>query len=701
MKIFGPTNNGPNIGLRNNGNIILVTSTITVSAGYEAQNNQTGIITSSGNSYISNAGIFKNLSGGVIDMVDGNIDCLSNSGNIINRGIWSVHDANYGIINRYGGQILNTGTLEIYNISPGYGIENDNGYILNKGLLNIYNTTEQGIKEIENLSIGSMINDTTGIWIVKSAMLSYGDVSNYGNMQLSAFGEPSLETYGNFYNYDSLTVSINNTYAAIRSHGYFLNDTSAYLLSDKVYYEPPASIPFFLDFFGDFDNHGHLDLHMKNLIKGISFSGDLMQNSGEISVQNVYETAIELFYKTHNTSTGNIFIDSVFVETSIGSPGKGAFIVKDTLINDGDIELWYYADMGFSTVSNAYVLNTGKLEVSNDIGIKTVRPFNLEKGTLVNETNGTIRVLNTNNLDGPIDNPHPAFRNYAVFINKGEMIFSNCHFKNLIQNLSATSPNVSLLHNKGNISVSNCEVQEHGLYTTSEVINDTCASLDIWGDIFIDSFGSLKNYGGLNLYNFSVLNNSGIFFSKGVISGQDHHLLGYFSPLEGILTYPLSHELQSSRTYNAGVLIGSNPYNVGSPIYRKSINTYISIGTYSYAERSITSNIGLLGNTYMTYLSIETPAGCSFYSKIPLLNQSFDCFQIRNSVFTGSNEEWFLPANWSDGQLPDYCSNVTIPSGKRVKIDDKHHVVINKITVETGAVFDSANGSISEIRNEY
>ena len=240
MKIFGPTNNGPNIGLRNNGNIILITSTITVSAGYEAQNNQTGIITSSGNSYISNAGIFKNLSGGVIDMVDGNIDCLSNSGNIINRGIWSVHDANYGIINRYGGQILNTGTLEIYNISPGYGIENDNGYILNKGLLNIYNTTEQGIKEIENLSIGSMINDTTGIWIVKSAMLSYGDVSNYGNMQLSAFGEPSLETYGNFFNYDSLTVSINNTYAAIRSHGYFLNDTSAYLLSDKVYYEPPA-----------------------------------------------------------------------------------------------------------------------------------------------------------------------------------------------------------------------------------------------------------------------------------------------------------------------------------------------------------------------------------------------------------------------------------------------------------------------------
>ncbi len=692
--ISGPTN-GPNVGLRNSGSIFLNNATLSNAAGYTIINNPTGYIEGINDSYIGIGGDFRNTEGGQILMYNNTNEAISCGGRLINRGTIEIKDTEDGIKIPVGGQVLNEGTFLIHDISPNYGVYIQGGALKNKGVFEIYNTTDFGIKESTAFPPGVLLNDTTGTLKVLSGIYFYGSITNNGNMEAKAFGKPSLETYGTLTNNDSLTISIRNTNVGMRLNGPYTSGPDAYLLGKDIFVEPPHLDVFLIEFLDTMHNEGVIDINLKNKAKGIYFFSNQALNEGTIKVRNTNNTAIDINAKFENLPGGSIVIDSVLVETSVGSPGVGALLLRDTLINEGAMRIEHLGEIGLYTYQGAFVQNAGNVFFRNNIGVKTVTAIEHTKGKFINEEDGSITFENLDNASKIGQNPQPVIDNGSIFENYGSISFQDCQLNYQILNKTLAGNDNAYFYNNHQISAFNTSTTQNAITSSATFLNDSCGTLELVGNLsLVSPNGYLLNHGLVNFSNFTGISNLPLFESDGIIVGQDKHWLGYFDS-DNSLVFPVSTALKNTRKYSTGILLAGNKYTV-KPTVNNSNSFFENVGIYT--ENYLSVNTTQVIKETIDYLFEQTP-GCVLRAKTIAKDFDFQCHQIRESVFVGTDDNWFLPDNWSDGFVPDYCSNVIIPSGKKVKISPNFHVVINKIKVENGAVFDAQNASILEVND--
>ncbi len=244
-------------------------------------------------------------------------------------------------------------------------------------------------------------------------------------------------------------------------------------------------------------------------------------------------------------------------------------------------------------------------------------------------------------------------------INTGDLIIKNCSEYGIFSAFGTQM--VARNREQGLIRITNTSGPSIAFSSSSQLINETCASIIVDGDI-----GSFTNYGFVSTshdspFTFYEFFNHGIFEDQEaqLVFDNDFHNTGIvIQPVRGTPS-PMVNE--------------HNVISTASFIFTKNYSLYANqnktgiIGEFDYVNEVVRfQQNGLAEDTaYMFY----DWANCGEEKMLTIpIRQNHDCGGQFTSASFGDNvlptSNWFEPTNWDTKQVPDGCTDVTLHSGR-------------------------------------
>jgi hypothetical protein len=244
-------------------------------------------------------------------------------------------------------------------------------------------------------------------------------------------------------------------------------------------------------------------------------------------------------------------------------------------------------------------------------------------------------------------------------INTGDLIIKNCSEYGIFSAFGTQM--VARNREQGLIRIKNTSGPSIAFSSSSQLINETCASIIVDSDI-----GSFTNYGFVSTshdspFTFYEFFNHGIFEDQEsqLVFDNDFHNTGIvIQPVRGTPSLMVNEH---------------NVISTASSIFTKNYSLYTNqnktgiIGEFDYVNEVVRfQQNGLAEDTaYMFY----DWANCGEEKMLTIpIRQNHDCGGQFTSASFGDNvlptTNWFEPTNWDTKQVPDVSTDVILHSGR-------------------------------------
>lgn len=197
---------------------------------------------------------------------------------------------------------------------------------------------------------------------------------------------------------------------------------------------------------------------------------------------------------------------------------------------------------------------------------------------------------------------------------------------------------------------------------------------------FITDFSQCKEVDGLTVDVFWNLYKNPNFFSRTTVYA------------------PLGRVSAGIKEINIVKNTPAATYGISSNWWTNSAKTVIA-GSYNASEHSFLPTAAGAASDSLFLEITHHASNCKNIITLPANKETSCQNQITNFNFVGTvSEDWFEPGNWPVyNQLPNACSKVSIPAGKKVHIDPVKKVRIHSIETIHSSVFEGMNGAVVEL----
>ena len=657
------------------------------------QNLGYGIIATS---YIDSVGIFNegelnSTINAEIDTWRCHVNFVRNTGNFINAGrLETGYYANaQGFYNI--GSFVNSG---VYYHSGGISVllVTGNGQVNNTGTFSFVGPQVHSIqlmgpdvKFVNNntgrLSLNGLLEVSGG-----SSFTNKNYIENTASTVVVVKGENST-----FNNDDSLYIYETNFQSVVVKEGGVFNNNGVLVIdSAKNNFNHLIDVDS-----ARFVNNGTIEMNLAHKSPALQINHEgFMLNNGIFNISNLghdagsgvisYAYGVKILSgKLQQNAGAELNIDSA----TVTNPYYYTFINYDTLVNNGLISikrvghaLWNF---------NGYIENAGTI-LLNKIG--SVAYSDLSNAQFINS--GTFDLRNI-----PLAN-NVLVRVSGSFNNTGRLRYLNAH------TTERSFWSTGHFYNNGLVDL---QQTENGEFTSTDgfFFNDHCGIIRT-GVIFQIFNAPGTPYVGDSAVNHGVIINkyvhstsfafpSTYLINRGLFINETNSI-DFQGENTGYISRPLSGPWSAGIAEKPIFIDGGAAFPLMPNFYFDSLQTHLA---GSFANNALTAAQDTSG-AFSLYFKTDFAPECESLTYKIQWSALTPCSTTSTNTFTATlSQDWFTDANWDTGKVPDYCSNVVIPSSKKVIIPSPIRAKANKITAEKGSVMSIETGSLAEILNSY
>lgn len=564
-----------------------------------------------------------------------------------NDGIFTIEESiSEGVTIDGSAKLYVEGFMEVNNsFNNGILIEANGGlYIKPNGDLKIQNCNEDGIKGV----VGGTFNNTKGNITLTGygtdgidvvSFFNEGKIFIYDNADtgLKISGSNGVNT-GHIESYDGIII---------QSTGIFTNANDGEIISHVS-----------LGISSDFDNDG--------VISCMNTTGVSMELSGN-----------KLFYNTNQI----VFRNST--GTNLKITGSHEFLNGDK----------------------------GKIIINNNTIPLTPAAYAVELiGVDSKLTNyGLVDIDIRGKKNGIWMDARSLIQNDSLFY------ISNYYEKGIITNNSGFILNAISNHGNAEFKITGGKIPTATsliLTQRNKLLNEACADFVMGDSVYLSGIAvNLTNHGYLQLPKF-FKNGQAVFENDGAIFLSDSALAtnipsGYISQITntGLIYHVHEGPIVTGAPVTSffAALNTSNAEIIGNQIQILDNGLYANSGTVNTTTNIWVPPANAAGQDSVYFNYRKTGSSCDIRRlTMPFIIVTPDCVNTPaiNVTFTGTiSNYWNVAGNWSNNSLPRTCDIVTIPTGKTAIIATGQTVIIHKIYVEYGAVFETENGVVLAVEN--
>jgi hypothetical protein len=240
--------------------------------------------------------------------------------------------------------------------------------------------------------------------------------------------------------------------------------------------------------------------------------------------------------------------------------------------------------------------------------------------------------------------------------------------------------------------------------------NEHCADFVIKDSIYLDNVAvTLVNEGFLEIEKFRIPSSANVY-NEGVIYLADVDLAvnfpsGYVDEIDndGLIYCPRALPFVPDNEYSSFfVALGDASVDAVNKVSELlSGGIYQESGGFDFDQNAWIPNSAAIGadSIYFTYQ--RTDLDCEARKLVvPFINLQWDCTSAPPAIVTFSgnvSDDWFVQGNWSNNQIPRPCDSVIIPSGKNCEVAAGETAEASKITIASGAVFNTQSSSVLSV----
>lgn len=692
----------------------------------------TGSINFGGTIFTSSSAIFVNENTGVVTTNTTNSFAISNNGNFINRGTLNAFSANNGIICGIGSNLEIDGPTHV-KATAGIGIDlranttfefnygkqltiSDFGTRALTSIIPLEINGNLTIRDAENLQSGLhaftcpnlIINGTTLVENVSAGVFVDGDFT-VGD--LADFRVLGCNNNGTFPTVQALDVNgqtVNNGFirvdgtiqSAIELQS-FTNDGDiqvfnvglrALLINGTCHNKSGSNIlienaQFAVGFVGRTQNHG--SIYTQNSGSIVISSGDTLFNHDEIYVESGIGDALFV-------NANSFFVNEQFKNFTVDATSR--YGVSGAFHNKGNFDIGATGDHGLFS-QNGNMKNDGNIILR----FMNKSAISMSHDTLFNNLTGTITVKSASSF---------AINNEGYIRNEGNLVIEDCD-EHAIRNFNSDGiDNYGFLRiiegAKGGIQNTNADVTNKpgGVLLIEDVVtraivgggmvtNEPCATIKVKTGLGTSNF---NNQGYLSLSYipgtftssswYGGFTNLGIFVERSGITALENSYVN-----KGVTLFPNHGELINGQSKFNIIYTGESLSFTIDPNFYTNPAANINGGTVQ--QYTVIPNSGAASADSL-YFKFSNGTQCDYI--VPVNNtSSTNCAVSKDLTFSESlSDSWHNPYNWTPNLVPEKCDNAIIPTGKNVKVDNTYKAKAAKLSVETGAVFETVSGAVIE-----
>ncbi|WP_162628272.1 hypothetical protein [Arcticibacterium luteifluviistationis] len=637
---------------------------------------------------ISNKGTFTVAQNAIVDLSTCHVEFINNEGFFQNNGTFKTHYYTNAQAFANTGTFLNKG-LYYHDGSLSVLLVSGQGYVENQGEFSFVGTQVHSLQVVGNEA--KFENSTTGIMNLNGlieikdggTLVNKNYIKNSAATVISILGDSAtMVNEDTLYIFETGYKSIN-----LAQNSFFYNDGIILIDSLNAPFEQIINVDS-----STFVNNGTLkmDLAHKSTALSIKKHG-LFKNNGSFLISNLGHDSgsgvINYVYGIHivsgkleQTVNAELILDSLTSNTSYYY-AIGNF---DSLVNNGMILLKRIPKAIYNF--GGYTENNGTLEFRK---IKEKAYSDIAAALFIN--NGNLNVKNSSSesiliqIQGSFENNHKVKFTNTTSTNRSIWSTGNFYNDGLIELDESTEGEMAM--------------------TGGRFTNDSCGVLKSYVRFKVSfnvatPYDSAVNYGLIqnyhidpfnNIHEMSDLINRGVFLNtSGSINFQGIN--------SGYISRKLSGRISSGIAESPIFLAGSSPSFLETNFYYDSALSILA-GTFSNnALTGIKENNG----AFSLFFTTSHKPSCPLRTFELEWEEMEPCSSVATNTFTGTlSNDWFKDENWDLNYVPTNCSNVIIPAGKSVVVEQPFRAKANKIETVTGAVLEIQAGSILDAWNGF
>ncbi len=603
---------------------------------------------------IGNA-IFFNI--GPIDISE-TANGIRNKASFTNHGLINIDSCNsHHISLSEHGQLNNLGEIYLNHTdgSTDHAILMDSASLINTSsgelyISNINGSNSDGI----NATASTISNSGTCILTSINAngiKLKNSDLTNNQKLIMDGTGQNGIEAQG-------ATFSLNNS----GDLKIFATNNWAMIIDSNM----------------TFHNSGNIEID--GVGEGIQLKNESIASNSSIAsitIKNFFARGIFILSNSHLENLGTLSLNNSILQ----SDGTNGIYNDGYITNHGDILINNILGLNGTGFRNEDTLsNYGYLYISSTLSSSI---FQNEQGVIINQSTGSMDIRENQNSS--------AIFSFGDITNHGVLD---------ARNIAAACLNIGTLTNKstGRIFFIPNQNNQPALDNRNVMLNEGCGEI-VFGS-FIDNLvaASIDNQGYilLNATNPSTI--VGNVTNTGLIEDRKGSLKeDYLSILNiGLLVHPL-YGLFVLGVPAQGILLGDQlGVNPDNQMYFDSLLT-IPMGVYNPVTNTWVPNG--FASVDEIWLNVHTTCTPNRVVKIKLQSAiEGNCPSISLEATMESDVDWFNPFLWSGDQVPTYCHDIVIPSGKFPTIFNNNIGYGQTIDIQLGAVL-TIDGQLDILSN--